>query len=313
VRLRTLLLFPVVALMGAAVVVLPALAASSEAKIEVATNCGGVERWQCFTIAGGNPEPADLTVTPGTTVTFADHTSYAANITWEGAVPTCSGVPVNPAPAATGWEGTCKFEQAGTYRFEDAQMYYPGATVEVKSAATGTTGTTGTTGKTGTTSTGTTTGTTTGTKTGTTTTGGSGTSSAPAGAGSQTQGGVGTPLGSLLVGGSSAAVKLGASEHGTAVHGALDVAPAAAGGRLEVALLARVASLASAGHSARVRVGRIVRSSLHAGAVTFSVPLDARARRALRLDGHLALTVEITLSAAHGAAATLTRGVVVRA
>jgi hypothetical protein len=94
------------------------------------------------------------------------------------------------------------------------------------------------------------------------------------------------------------------------VHGSLAVSQAAAGGRLEVDLLAARASLASAGHT-RVRVGRLVRNSLHAGTITFSVALDRRARRALRRHGRLALTVRIVLAPVHGAALTVTRSVLV--
>jgi hypothetical protein len=116
----------------------------------------------------------------------------------------------------------------------------------------------------------------------------------------------------MLAGGGAGAIKLSAAQHGSSVHGTVDVSSAAAGGRLEVELLASGASLASVGHGARVRVGRVVRTSLHAGAVTFSVPLDAKARHALRVHGHLALTVKITLSAPGGAPASTTRSVVVR-
>ncbi|MGD0453803.1 MAG: hypothetical protein ABSB69_09395 [Solirubrobacteraceae bacterium] len=293
------MLFPLVALLGAAVVVLPALAASSEAKIEVNEDCIA-SNWQCWTSPGASPKPASVTIAAGEVVTFADKTSFAANITWKGAAPTCSGVPVSPAPAATGWEGTCRFEQSGTYQFEDASMYYPKATVEVSAAGTTPTGTTPT-------------GTTT---TGSTSSGPSGSSTTSSGSGSSTQtggpDGANTPLGSLLVGGVSAALELAGAQHGQAVHGSVDVSQAGAGGRLEVELLALSASLASAGHSAHVQVGRVVRASLQAGTVTFTVALDARARHALRVHRRLALSVRIVLSPAHGSAVTITRSVVVR-
>jgi hypothetical protein len=64
---------------------------------------------------------------------------------------------------------------------------------------------------------------------------------------------------------------------------------------------------------AQVRVGRLVRSSLQAGALSFSVALNARARRALGRHGRLALTVLIVLMPAHGSAVTITRSVVVHA
>jgi plastocyanin len=296
VRLRKRLLFPLVALLGAAVVVLPALAASSEAKIEVAENCNNYPNWQCWTSPGANPKPAFVTIAPGGVVTFADNTKFAANITWKGAAPTCSStVPVSPLPAASGWEGTCKFEQSGTYQFEDSSMYYPKATVEVSAAGTTPTGTT---------------------ITGSMPSGPSGSSTTSSGSGSSTQtggpAGVNTPLGPLLAGSESTALRLVAAQHGQAVHGSVDVSHAGAGGRLVVELLATRASLASAGHPPQVQVGRVVRSPLRAGTTTFTVTLDARARHALRVRGHLALTVKILLTSAHGAPVTAIRSVVVR-
>jgi len=124
-RLRTLLALAVAAPLGGAVVVLPALAASSEAKIEVNENCN-YPNWPCWTSSPGpNPPPANVTtIAAGGVVTLVDKTNVAASLAWTGAAPTCSPtVPVSPAPASTGWEGTCKFEQSGRYTFESATMY----------------------------------------------------------------------------------------------------------------------------------------------------------------------------------------------
>ncbi|HSZ14596.1 MAG TPA: hypothetical protein VK790_11245 [Solirubrobacteraceae bacterium] len=298
------LLVPLVALLGAAVVVLPALAASSEAKLEVNENC--VEAvWPCWTSSpGSNPPPTTVTtIAPGGVVTFVDNTGTAANLAWTGAAPTCSAsVPVSPAPAKAGWEGTCKFETPGHYKFESSTLYFAYTKYEIVVEAPAT---------------GTTTGTTT---TGTTTTGSTNPYPNPynygSGSGSPTQTGgstgSGTPAGSLLAGGASAAVKLGATQHGQSVHGAVDIAQGAAGGRLEVRLLASSASLAGAGRSAHMVVGRVVRSSLRAGRVSFAVAVDARARHALRAHGRLALSVKIVLAPAHGSVVTITRSVVLR-
>ena len=62
-----------------------------------------------------------------------------------------------------------------------------------------------------------------------------------------------------------------------------------------------------------MRVGGLVRSSLQAGSVSFSVPLSANDKAALRRHRRLALTVKITLTPQHGAAVTVTRDVVVHA
>jgi len=308
------LLFPLVALLGAATVVLPALAASSEAKLEVNENCVAAN-WPCWTSSSGaNPPPATVTtIAQGGVVTFVDDTGVAVSLAWTGAAPTCSAaVPVSPEPARSGWEGTCTFEAPGHYKLESATLYASYTKYEIVVQPPASTGTT-TTGTTGTTTTPSTT-------TGATTTGstshGSGLPSYGSGGGSSTgsgePSGAGTTPGALLVGGAAAAVKLGTIGHGRSVRGSLDIAPAAAGSRLEVELLATRASLASAAGSARVRVGRLARSSLPAGVATFSVALDADARRALRLHGRLALTVEIVLSPAHGTPLRIARSVVVR-
>jgi hypothetical protein len=95
------------------------------------------------------------------------------------------------------------------------------------------------------------------------------------------------------------------------VHGSVQVPTADAGGRLEIELLAH-ASLAKSGRHGSSRVGRLVRSSVPAGAVAFTVPLDTAAKRALHRHHQLALTVKIVLTPVHGAAMTLTRSLDLR-
>jgi plastocyanin len=321
-RLRYL---PVAAVLGAAVAIVPALAAgSSEAKLEVNENC--VEHdWQCWTIPGPDPKPASITIAVGEVVTFADKTSFAANITWTGATaPMCSGaVPVSPAAATTDWEGTCKFEQPGTYELEDSHMFYPEATVKVVEAGnTGTTSTTTTTTTTPTTTTTTPTTTTTTptTTTPTTTTPTTTTSTKPYGGGASTGAtpSTATTPGSTETppppGGSHplARLALANAQHGDVVHGTVQIPAVDGGARLEVELLAQGASLAKVRRASSSRVGRFVRSSAPAGKLSFSVSLDAAAKLALRHHHKLALTVKIVLTPKHGAAMTLTRSVVVR-
>lgn len=291
-RPRMLVFFALAALIGAAVAVLPALAAApSEAKLEVNENC--VEpNWPCWATpgSGSSPAPASkVTIATGGEVMFTDKTATKANIAWTGTAPTCSsGVPVSPASPTTDWEGKCKFEQPGTYKFESSTLFigeglnYTMYEIVVEGAATGTTPTTTTT-------------TTPTTTTPTTPT----TPSEPS---------HGTPLE-----GGSRALKLAGSQRGSAVHGSIKVSRAGAGGRLEVGLFAAGASLAKAGHPAQVRVGRLVRSSLKAGSVSFSVPLSVKGKAALRRHRRLALTVKIMLTPLHGASVTITRGIVVRA
>lgn len=288
-RPRTILLFALAALAGAVVAVLPALAvAPSETKLEVNQNCNA-PNWPCWTAPGGGPKPAPasrITIAAGGEVTFTDN-GEAANIKWTGAtMPTCSpSVPVSPAPAKSSWEGKCRFEQPGTYKFESSTLYYPNYEVIVEGAATSTTPTTTST-------------TTTPTSTTTTTTT---TTTTP----SELSPGSGSPLE-----GGPKALKLAGSQRGSTVHGSIKVSRAGSGGRLQVGLFSASASLAKTARSEPVRVGLLLRSSLKAGSVSFAVPLSTKAKASLRRHHRLAVTVKITLTPLHGAAATVARGVV---
>ncbi len=286
----TLLLFAFAALLGAAVAVLPALASAlPEAKLEVNENCV-VNGWACWTTpgSGSNPKPASkVTIAAGGEVKFADN-AKAATVVWTGSAPACSGVPVS---ATTKWNGTCKFEEPGTYKFESSTLFnggpgenYTKYEVVVESGSTGTTSTT-------TTSTSTT------------------TPNAPTNyptAANET--GPGSPLE-----GGAGALQLAGSQHGSTVHGSIKLSQADSGGQLEVGLFAMGASLSRTGRSKQVRVGRLVRSSLKVGKVSFSVTLNAEGKAALRRHRHLGLTVKITLMPQHGAAVRVTRVVVVHA
>jgi hypothetical protein len=292
---RALLLAVLTALVAATVAALPALAAApSEAKLEVNENC--VESaWPCWAApgSGANPPPASrVTIVAGGEVKFRDDATPAA-VVWVGSAPACSGV---PASAASNWEGACKFEQAGTYSFESATLFNGGPSlnytkyeVVVESAATGTTPTT----------TPPSTGAPTSTSAPTTTT-----TSVPTPSETSHR--------SPLQGGASA-LKLASGPHGWSVHGSLEVSEAGSGARLEVDLFAAEASLAEARHHAQVRVGRLLRSPLRAGHVSFSVALSAKGKAALRRHGRLALTVKLTLTPQHGSAVTVERVIVVHA
>ncbi len=299
-RPHTLLLLALAALLGAAVAVLPALAAApSEVSLEVNKNCVQ-EDWPCWATAGagGYPSPATpVTIVPGGEVKFTNHTIVKATVVWTGSAPTCKGVPATPE---TGWEGTCKFEKAGTYKYESSTLYFAYTKYEIVVEGTGTTTSTGTTAETNP------------SNPTNTSTPGSGSQTPTSGGDSRNPVGGAAPAGSLFVGSSSSACKLSSTQHGHTVHGSVDVSQAAANGRLEVALLAANASLASAGHTSHVRVGRLVRSSLQAGTDPFTVSLDARARHALRAHGHLALTVKVLLTSTHGSTSALTRSVTLR-
>jgi hypothetical protein len=343
---------PVAAVLGAAVAIVPALAtgspAPSEVKLEVNENCQDPD-WPCWTRPGGRPSyTPSVTIASGGVVAFSDEMSEKANIKWTSTPsgpPTCSSeVPVSPMPAKTDWEGTCKFEQPGTYRFESSTLYdgvvnYTEYEIVVEGASTGTTTTSTTTTTTPTTTTPTTTTTTPTTTTPTTTTPTTTTpttttpttttpttttptattSTQPSGGGALTSAAsTATTPNSMETppppggGRPLATLALANAQHGDAVHGTVQIPAADGGARLEVELLAQGASLAKVKRGGSSRVGRLVRSSAPAGTVSFAVSLDAAAKRALHHHHELALTVKIVLTPKHGAAMTLTRSVVVR-
>jgi len=282
---RTLLLFALAALLGAAVAVLPALAATpSEAKLEINENCVEPD-WPCWATPGSSQPASKVTIASGGSVAFAD-SKTAANIAWTGTAPTCeSAVPVAPASPKTGWEGKCTFATPGTYKFESSTLWpeYTKYEVVVEGSATApSTPITGEGGSKG------------GSTPGTTTSG-----PAPAG---------GSPTGSPL----SGAPRISSSQRGSTVKGSLEVSKAGAGDRLEVDLLATTASLAKAGHATQV-VGRFVSASVSAGQRSFSVKLNTKARRALKRHHHLALKVKITLTPVNGEATNITRSVTLHA
>lgn len=127
-------------------------------------------------------------------------------------------------------------------------------------------------------------------------------------------GSVGSPgvvAGSPLAGSASTAIKVTSTQHGSSVRGSLDVSPAGAGGRLEVDLLAATASLARK-HAKQVRIGRFLRASLVAGKLSFSISLNAQAKRALHRRHRLPVVVQIALTPPHGAPVTATRSVILR-
>ncbi len=288
-RLRRRLLFGLAAVMGAAVVVLPAVAASETPAVEAITGCSTYyPSYPCWSPS------SPVTIATGGTVKFADKSnSLEQGIRWIGAAPACENVP--SANQKGPWEGTCTFTQPGNYRFEGTQIYSSTGEVVVTGATTTNT----------TTSTVTTT-------TAPTSSGPSGPTGASPEPGSPAAGSNDGAQASPLAGSAASAVRLAAVQHGGAVHGAVEVSHAGAGGRLEVQLLAKRAALASAGRSARAQVGRVARATLASGTVSFTVALDAKAARALRVHRRLALNVRIAVTPVDGSAVVLTRSVLLR-
>jgi hypothetical protein len=286
VRLRKRYL-PFVAVIGACVAAPPALAAPSEAKLEVNENCVD-PNWPCWATPGSSQPAFKVTIASGGTVMYVDH-GKEANIAWTGTAPTCEpAVPVAPAAPKTGWEGKCTFATPGTYKFESSTLFNEGGSLDytkyevIVEGSTSTTTPTGEGGSKG--------GSTPGTPT-----------SSPTPAGE-------SPTGSPLTG----VPAIHASQRGTTVKGSLQVSKAGVGDRLEVDVIATTASLAKAGHATQV-VGRFVSASVSAGQQAFSVKLDAKARKALKRHHRLALKVKITLTPVYGEAMTVTRSVTVHA
>jgi hypothetical protein len=279
--------------LGAAVAIVPApapaLAAPSEAKLEVNENCVDPD-WPCWATPGSSQPAFKVTIASGGSVMFVDDKT-ATNIAWAGTAPACEpAVPVTPAAAKTGWEGKCTFSQPGTYNFESSTLFNEGGSlnytkyeVVVEGSTTPSPGTTGESGS-------------------------KGTPAPGGGTSSPTPSGGEAPSGSPL----SGAPMIGSSQRGTTVKGSLQVSKAGAGDRLVVELLATAASLASAGHSTQV-VGRSVSALVSAGQRSFSVKLDAKAKRALKRHHRLALKVKITLTSPHGQATSVMRSVTLHA
>jgi plastocyanin len=278
-----------VALLGASVVTLPAVAGSETSPTINAENKPGsgiyLEERHAW-------NPPSATIAAGGAVAIANQTEVPHGVRWvSGAsTPSCSGIPVGTTAEASGtkWSGTCTFSQPGTYTFyctvHGAEM---SGTITVSGA-----------------------GTVTPTQPTTPTGGPFTTPSNPLG---EPSSGTGSQPGSPLAGSAVTAVRFPSRQHGKAVHGSVVVSATGAGGRLEIDLLARSASLVSAGHAAPVRVGRIVRSSLTAGTARFSILLNRRARAALERKGRLALSVKLVIKPTSGAAMSVTRGVVLHA
>lgn len=294
VRWRVLLL-PFAALAGAAVAALPTVAAgtsppsaASFAAIDYAWQISGSTETQA-TIAqdgtvtfdypsgasthnadfGTGPHPSSCTQTAGAS---------------SGAVP-----PLPHQPTAPGWSGTCTFNTPGTYTFHCDLHPFMSGTIVVQASGTTTTSTTSTT-----TATTTTTGTTTGiTPTGTTSTVPQPTTTP---ATTPTPGSGAARGGSPLAGTAARAIMIARRQRGSAVRGSVSVSAAGAGGRLEVQAFAARAALTEARQRASVRVGRLVRRSLPAGIVRFSIPLNSAAKRALAHRGRLKLVVRIAVA-----------------
>jgi plastocyanin len=261
-----------VALLGFATAVLPAIASSETSPSISAYNEPGA-----YGYSNHSWMPSTAMILSGGVVKFSNPSSevpHGLKFTGGPATPACSAIPVaaTEASGATNWHGECTFSTPGTYTFictvHPTEMK---GTITVNASGTTTTTTT------------------TPVPTPTTPT-------AP----------VEPSSGSPLTGSPS----LRASQRGSTVKGSLDISKAGAGDRLEIDVFAQSASLAKSGHSRRVRVGRLIRGSVPAGELPFAVKLNAGARSTLKRHHRLGLAVRIMLTPLHGESTTLTRSVV---
>jgi plastocyanin len=195
-----------------------------------------------------------------------------------GAVP-----PLPNQPAAPGWSGTCTFDTPGTYTFHCDMHPFMTGTIVVGGATTTTGGSTSTQATT------------------TQTTTSSMTTTSPPPTLTPTPSRPQRPA-SPLVGPARRALVLAAVQHGVTVRGSLSISAAGRGGRAEIQLFA----------AGRRRVGSLVHRALRAGRVRFAVALDRTARRALRRQGQLALTVTVVVTAGEGSRASVSRRVRLR-
>jgi plastocyanin len=277
----------VAAVLGAALVVMPALASSEGGPIE----------------AGGSPpyyewSPMSVSVSSGGQVTIKNPSgSVEHGVKWNvvPAAPSCTGVPgasSGQPNSAKNWSGTCTFAKPGEYTFYcTVHGPYMSGKVTVKPNGETTVTPTSTSAP--------------------TTPPPPGGGITPYETGTPNAGSSGSAL-ALLAGSASKAVKVAASQRGHAVHGSVAIAPAGEGARLEVDLLARSSVLTTAARRGLVRIGRLVLAHVHAGSVSFSVPLSRTARKALARRRHLAVTVRLTLQSASAKPVTLTRTVLLR-
>jgi plastocyanin len=278
---------PLVAVLGAATAVLPAIAASAG---EPTITGLETNTWS----------PSEVTVTPAGTVIFKNPSKKDEHdVVWDTGpeTPHCEGV---PSTRAAKWEGSCSFAKEGTYTFH-CSVHGPSMSGVVVVSSTGTTTTTTTTTPTGPT------GTTTTTPTGPSPGGGGGGGNPTAPGSSPPPGQSSGGLLSTLAG---SAAHVSSSQHGTAVHGSVTVVNG--GSELTVEVFAAAARLAAAPPH-RVRVGRLARTGLGPGRVVFSVHLSHRALRTLHRRGRLALLVRISLTAPGGVPAHRSMSVVLHA
>jgi len=105
-------------------------------------------------------------------------------------------------------------------------------------------------------------------------------------------------------------LKVAVRQRGSSVRGTVKVARSAS--RLLARAFVRRGALSGGRSRAQVAVGRQLRSQVSATTVTFATPLSTAARRALRRNRRLLISLRLTVTPAEGDAYTATRTVILR-
>jgi plastocyanin len=108
----------------------------------------------------------------------------------------------------------------------------------------------------------------------------------------------------------ASALRLAAAQRGVTIRGSVNVR--SAGSRLLARAFARRKALFGGQSTRQVQVGRQSRASVGAGRVAFAVQISALARRALRRNGRLAISLRLSVTPSSGPAYTATRPVTLR-
>jgi plastocyanin len=248
-----------------------------------------------FTAAGGGNT---VTIAPGGTVSFSYPSgSNEHNVDFgSGPQPTScmlggqsQSPPIPSVPTAPGWSGNCTFNTPGTYTFHCDRHTFMTGTILVGSQATSTD--TGSGGSTTTTATMTM------------------PMSMPMPTTSTAQ--TSLPL-SPIVGSSRNAIKVVGANGGRKIDGTIKVSRAGQGGHAVIAVMSSSSALGGSGHKRSVALGQLRLSDLHAGTARFSVALKTAARRALTTRKHLAVTVQVTVTAPGAETVSLSRALNLR-
>lgn len=114
----------------------------------------------------------------------------------------------------------------------------------------------------------------------------------------------------IMLPAAASGLKVAAQQRGTSVRGTVKVARSSS--RLLVRAFARRKALSGGRSNTQVEVGRQLRSSVSATTVTFAAALNSAARRALRRNGRLSISLRLTVTPDEGKSYTATRTVILR-